>query len=129
MDDYTNAKMVDKLTNNQNLVIWKLINAFGDTVTTTANFVNSEAIDCRDVTTLIVEVRNTGGVNALKYNVDGSMDGNVWENLNSAVALAANTSSAQLITNSWGWLRVGVEDSVGGSHTTCTAFVAGKNAR
>lgn len=95
---------------------------------TTDAFVDSQVVDCRLLKSVLLHIIESGGANAIKYNVYGCVYPSVWKLLNSSpVVVAAGQSEFEPNRwDAWGYLKVAFASNVGGSAGHVKIFVSGK---
>lgn len=74
--------------------------------------------------TVIVTLKEQN-VNAIKFKVLGSADGDVWWTEKSETVIGKGAGDFAVVTNPWVFLDVQVKASVGGSQGTVKVDVAG----
>jgi hypothetical protein len=91
-------------------------------------FTDGPEVDCRLLKNVLLQIAETGGVNAIKYNVYGCIYPSHWKLLtNTSVVVAAGDSEFEpLRFDAWSFLKVAYASNAAGSPGQIKIFVGGK---
>lgn len=74
----------------------------------------------KDVGKATIVFRETGGVNGVTYQIEGSLDGTNYTVLDTStgvdVVVVANGMEYETIVELWEYLKISIKSTVGGSH-------------
>jgi len=93
---------------------------------TSDDYEDSFVFDMRMFPRALIHIKETGGSNAIKYNLLGCLDPSMWYLLKSDEVVTAGSEATEAITEAWNWLKLQVASNVSGNAGTVNAFGNGK---
>jgi hypothetical protein len=91
-------------------------------------FVDSPEVDCRLLKNVLLQIIETGGVKAIKYNIYGCIYSSHWKLLTKTpvVVAAGDSEFESLRSDAWGSLKVAYASNVAGNAGRIKILVGGK---
>jgi len=84
--------------------------------TSTNAYVSMSALWIANVKNIVLTLRETGGVNAVLYKIETSMDCTNWKEKKAETTLNASGHVEHGLTDTWRWIQVQIKSAVAGNH-------------